>query len=77
VVVLGVSLLPMLSLFNQEGEKAWHLWVPALAQSALMSRVLKGEAIGAVDLVVPAAVSGLVVVACLLFVARQFARATA
>jgi len=74
VVVLGVSLLPMMSLFNQEGEKAWHLWVPALAQSVLMNRVLKGEAIAAFDLLVPAVVSGLVVVPCLLFVARQFAR---
>ena len=43
VVVLGVSLLPLLTIFNQEGEAPWHLWVPALAQITLMGRVLKGE----------------------------------
>jgi len=43
IVVLGVSMLPLVTLFNQEGEQAWHLWVPALAQVVLMGRVLKGE----------------------------------
>jgi sodium transport system permease protein len=43
IVVLGVSMLPLMTLFNQEGEQAWHLWVPALAQVVLMGRVLKGE----------------------------------
>jgi sodium transport system permease protein len=47
VVVLGVSLLPLVSIFNLGGEARWHLWVPALGQNVLMNRVLKGEAIGA------------------------------
>ena len=42
VVLLLVSMLPMVTLFNQQGEQAWHLWVPALAQSTLMGRVLEG-----------------------------------
>ena len=29
-LVLAVSLLPLLTLFNQEGEAPWHLGVPAL-----------------------------------------------
>jgi sodium transport system permease protein len=45
VVVLGISLLPLLSVFNQEGEAPWHRWVPALSQVTLMGRVLKGEVI--------------------------------
>ena len=49
VVVLGVSLLPLVTVFNQGGEAPWHLWVPALAQVTLMNRVLKGEALRAVD----------------------------
>ncbi|WP_374563358.1 ABC transporter permease [Ideonella sp.] len=75
VVVLGVSLLPMMTLFNQDGEKPWHLWVPALAQSTLMARVLKGEPINAWDLAVPAIGSVLLAVVCLAFLARQFAKA--
>ncbi|MFZ2990298.1 ABC transporter permease, partial [Ideonella sp.] len=56
-VVMAVSMLPLLSLFNQEGEQAWHLWVPAMAQSALMNRVLKGEAIAPLDFLIPALAS--------------------
>lgn len=43
VVVLAVSMLPLMSFFSQEGTAPWHLWVPALAQSTLMGKVLRGE----------------------------------
>jgi sodium transport system permease protein len=71
VVILGVSLLPLLSLFNDSGEKPWHVWVPALAQITLMQRVLRGEAFAAQDLLVPLAVAALLAAACLGFIARQ------
>ncbi|MFZ5546940.1 MAG: ABC transporter permease, partial [Pseudomonadota bacterium] len=71
VVILVVSLLPLVTLFNQEGEQPWHLWVPALGQTTLMNRVLKGEALGAVDVLLPLGVCGLLAVMCLAFVARQ------
>jgi len=70
VLVLLVSLLPLLTLFNQEGEAPWHLGVPALAQITLMGRVLKGEPIAGWELALPLAVSALLVAACLGFVAR-------
>ena len=43
IVILVVSLLPLVNVFNLGGEAPWHLWVPALAQNTLMTRVLKGE----------------------------------
>ena len=43
MLVLAASLLPLVTLFNQGGESPWQLWVPALAQHTLMTRVLKGE----------------------------------
>ncbi len=70
IVVLGVSMLPLVTLFNQSGEAPWHLWVPALAQITLMSRVLKGEALTAPDVLVPMLVSALLAAACVWFVAR-------
>jgi sodium transport system permease protein len=70
VVVLLVSLLPLVSMFNQSGEAPWHLWVPALAQVTLMGRVLKGEALSALDVGVPLLVSALLAAACLWAVAR-------
>jgi sodium transport system permease protein len=75
VIVLALSLLPMIALFSQEGERPWHLWVPALAQSTLMARVLKGEPITWLDLLVPALGCVLLAAVCLAYVTRQFARA--
>ncbi len=71
VVVLGVSLLPLVNVFNLGGEAPWHLWVPALAQNTLMTRVLKGEGFDAAQLLVPLAVCLLLSAACLVFVARR------
>ena len=71
VVILVVSLLPLVSLFNQSGEKPWFLWIPALAQYTLMNRVLRGEAPGVGDVLLPLAVSLLLAGACLAFIARR------
>ena len=71
VVLAAVSLLPLVSVFDQRGESPWHLWVPALAQSTLMARVLKGEALGAADLAVPLAVCAGLTVLGLSWVARR------
>lgn len=71
VVVLGVSLLPLVSVFNLGGEARWHLWVPALGQNVLMNRVLKGEAIGVEAVLVPLGVSVLLAVLGIVFVARS------
>ncbi len=71
VVVLGVSLLPLLTVFNQSGEAPWHLAVPALGQVALMNRVLKGEAVGVLDMALPLAVCAVIAAAGVMFIARQ------
>jgi sodium transport system permease protein len=71
VVILGVSLLPMFTLFNQSGEAPWHLWTPALGQVTLMNRVLKGEALAPLDVLIPLAVCAAIAVLCIAFVARQ------
>ncbi len=70
VVILGVSLLPLMTLFNQEGTAAWHLWVPALAQSSLMGRVLKGETPPAADLLLTLAVCVLLAAVAGVYVVR-------
>ena len=71
LVVLGVSLLPLVTTFNQSGEAPWHLWVPALAQHTLMTRVLRGEAIAAADALVPVVACVLLTAAGVAFVARH------
>jgi sodium transport system permease protein len=71
LVILAVSLLPLVTLFNQEGEQPWQLWVPALGQVMLMNRVLKGEALGGVEVVLPLVSCAVVAGASLVFVVRQ------
>ena len=70
VVVLGVSMLPLVAWFSQEGEQAWHLWVPALAQVTLMGRVLKGEPSQLLEQLIPLGVSVAVTVLAVAYIAR-------
>jgi len=77
VLLLGVSLLPMMSMIDQGGERPWHLWVPALAQSTLMNRVLRGDALGWGDWAITAVIGAALTAACLAYVARQLAKVVA
>jgi len=71
VVILGVSLLPLFTVFNEGGEAGWHLMVPALAQNTLMTRVLKGEGFGMEQVLVPIAVCAVLTAVGIWFVARM------
>jgi sodium transport system permease protein len=75
VLLLVISLLPMVAIFNQEGEAPWHLWLPALAQSTLMARVLKGEALPAPDVALALGVSAALTALALVYVARRLRQA--
>ena len=69
-VVLAISLLPLVSVFNQEGTAPWHYVVPALSQVTLMGRVLKGEALPWADVATASAVCLVLTGLALAFVAR-------
>jgi len=71
VLLLVVSMLPLVTVFNQDGEAPWHRWVPALAQHALMTRVLKGEALSWELMAVPAGVCVVLAGVGVLAVARS------
>jgi sodium transport system permease protein len=71
VLVLLTSMLPLATVFNQHGEAPWHLWLPALAQHTLMSRVLKGQAIEASSWAVPGMVCVLITLTALWATARS------
>ena len=75
VLILAVSLLPLVGLLNPGGEERWHLWVPALAQNTLMTRVLRGEALGAEPVLVPLLVCAVLALAGVAFVAKLLRRA--
>ena len=70
VVMLAASLLPLINVYSLGGESPWYLWVPALAQNVLMTHVLKGESLSAVQLAVPMVVCLAVTAGGVWFVAR-------
>jgi sodium transport system permease protein len=75
LVILAVSLMPLVSIFNLGGESPWQLWVPALAQNTLMTRVLKGEGISAEQLLIPLFMCAVVTAAGVAYVARSLRNA--
>ena len=75
VVVLAVSLMPLVNVFNLGGEAPWHLWVPALAQNTLMTRVLKGEALDPAQVAIPIFVCAVLATAGVWYVARTLRQA--
>jgi sodium transport system permease protein len=52
-----VNFAPVIPLFLSVRDAAWQLFVPAMAQQVVMMRALRGEAVGAADVLVPAAVA--------------------
>jgi sodium transport system permease protein len=70
VVLLAVSMLPLVTVFNQEGTAPWHLWVPALSQTTLMAKVLKGEVLPPFDVAQASGVCLLLAAAGVWWVAR-------
>ena len=71
VVMLAASLLPLINVFSLGQESAWYLWVPALAQNLLMTRVLKGDAFGFEQIAAPLLVCVLIATVSVWFVARH------
>jgi sodium transport system permease protein len=69
-VLLAVSLTPMFTMFSQGAQEPWHQWVPALSQTVLMGRVLRGEVVAPTDLIVSFGVCLLLTVMCLFYIAR-------
>lgn len=74
VLVMGVSLLPVVALLSPEGERPWHHAVPVLAQFTLMGRVLKGEALGAWEVLAPAGLCAVLTGLCWLALTRWLQR---
>ncbi len=77
ILTMVFTLSPMVGLFTQEGEAAWNLWVPSVAQTTLMNRVLKNAPISLPDLAPSLLLSVVLTAASLTFVTRQLAKRAA
>ena len=76
-LTMAFTLTPLVGLFTQEGEAAWNLWVPSVAQTTLMDRVLKNAPIGVLDVAPSLLLCIVLTAAALMFVTRQLARRAA
>lgn len=52
-----VNFTPIIPLFISIRDAAWQLFVPAMAQQAVMMRSLRGESISALDILLPGAIA--------------------
>ena len=77
VLTVAVTMSPVMNMFNQEGESAWNLWVPALAQTTLMNRVLKSAPIHPMDVAPSLFICVALTVVALMFVSRQLTKRAA
>jgi hypothetical protein len=57
-------------LFSGLKDAFWQLWVPVLGQQVVLTRVVRGEQLAALDWVVPSAVALAIAAACVALVSR-------
>jgi sodium transport system permease protein len=69
-ITMLVNFVPVLPLFLTVRDAPWQLVVPALGQQTVLMRALRGEATGAVDILVPSTIALAVTAVALLLQAR-------
>jgi sodium transport system permease protein len=69
-ITMLVNFVPIIPLFLTIRDAPWQLLVPALGQQTVLMRALRGEAVGAVDIVVPSVIALVLAAAALLLQAR-------
>jgi sodium transport system permease protein len=65
-----VSFVPVIVLFSGLKDATWQLAVPVLAQQVVLSRVVRGDGLAAIDWVLPSAVAFALAAICIFLVSR-------
>ena len=69
-IALVVNFVPLVTIFATLKDAPWQLFVPALAQQMVMSRILRGDAMSAADFGVPLTVAVVATALCLTLLVR-------
>ncbi|QJR14990.1 ABC transporter permease [Usitatibacter palustris] len=69
----AASFVPMIVIFSGLKDAFWQAFVPVLGQQMALTRVLRGEALGWVEWLVPAAVAFLLVAVCVRSISKLLA----
>jgi sodium transport system permease protein len=70
-VILAVSMMPLISVFDPSGDRPWYYWVPGLAQQLVMNKVLKFETLSLQQVAIPALVSIIIALLCIQYIERR------
>jgi len=69
-ITMIVNFVPIIPLFMSVRDAPWQLFVPALGQQTVLMRGLRGEIVGAWDILLPSAIAAAVTVVALVLQAR-------
>lgn len=69
-IAMIVNFVPIIPLFLAVRDAPWQLFVPALAQQTVLMRGLRGEVVGAYDILLPSAIALALTAAALVLQAR-------
>lgn len=73
-IALVINFVPLITIFAQLKDATWQLFIPALAQQMVLSRVLRGDAIGLPDYLLPLATAAALNIVFLVFLTRLLRR---
>jgi sodium transport system permease protein len=65
-----ISFVPLVVLFSGMKDELWQLWVPVLGQQVVLTRIVRGDALGPADWAVPSLVAVAIAVGAVALVAR-------
>jgi sodium transport system permease protein len=68
--ISGITLVPVVTIFMQLKDANWQLFVPMMGQLMVLTRILRGEYVSAMQLLVPTAVSLLLIVGAVYLLTR-------
>jgi sodium transport system permease protein len=66
----AVSFVPLVVLFSGLKDAFWQLTVPVLAQQVVLTRIIRGEALTAIDWAIPSGIALAAALVCVAIVAR-------
>lgn len=73
-LVTALSLVPVVAMFGQFKDAAWQLFVPMLGQLMVLTRILRGEPVEALHILLPLGVGVLITVVSIVLLTRLLQR---
>lgn len=75
LVILGVSMMPLITMFDPSGNRPWFVWIPGLGQQLAMNKVIKTESLTLQEIAIPALVSVIIALLCIRSIEHQLKNA--